>query len=241
MGDYDRELIDSPEPIETFQRPSLGELYTIPENDLLPSAPSPLPPFSINSPKTSPPTNIPLLPSKPLSLRRPSSASAPASPRKIAFSPPQYPALSHFLRRPSFPFTPDDPTISMMQMLHSSGSTLSSSTSSTPDESPRQSSPILAASSPPSSPHIISRSNSMSNCTVPLSLHIRVLVAEDNLVNQNVIKKMLKRMECIVTIADNGKDALNILFESNEQSMFSSVLMKTSLMVWYRIRRLPQL
>jgi len=47
-----------------------------------------------------------------------------------------------------------------------------------------------------------------------------VLVVEDNLVNQNVIKKMLRRMECIVVIAHHGREALDILFESNDPKYF---------------------
>lgn len=33
--------------------------------------------------------------------------------------------------------------------------------------------------------------------------------------NQNVLKKMLKHMECIVTTAKDGKEALDVLFDEN--------------------------
>jgi CheY-like chemotaxis protein len=44
---------------------------------------------------------------------------------------------------------------------------------------------------------------------------MRVLVVDDNLVNQNVLKKMLKHMECIVTTAHDGQEALHILFDES--------------------------
>lgn len=83
--------------------------------------------------------------------------------------------------------------------------------------SPTLSSPSSIGNSPISSP----RSNVHSPVSPPnasglvFPLHMRVLVVDDNLVNQNVLKKMLKHMECIVTTAQHGKEALDILYESS--------------------------
>jgi PAS domain S-box-containing protein len=41
--------------------------------------------------------------------------------------------------------------------------------------------------------------------------HVRVLVAEDNLINQKVAIRLLERMGCCVTVVSNGRDVLDIL------------------------------
>ncbi len=40
---------------------------------------------------------------------------------------------------------------------------------------------------------------------------VRVLVIEDNLINQKVANKMLSSLGCLVTIANDGLDAIRIL------------------------------
>ncbi|MFZ2649124.1 MAG: ATP-binding protein, partial [Burkholderiaceae bacterium] len=42
-------------------------------------------------------------------------------------------------------------------------------------------------------------------------VHARVLVVEDNAVNQEVVRAMLERLDCEVTLADSGLVALNLL------------------------------
>jgi CheY-like chemotaxis protein/HPt (histidine-containing phosphotransfer) domain-containing protein len=44
--------------------------------------------------------------------------------------------------------------------------------------------------------------------------HARVLVAEDNLINQQVAIRLLERMGCRVTVGSNGRDVLDILTQS---------------------------
>jgi len=43
---------------------------------------------------------------------------------------------------------------------------------------------------------------------------LNVLVAEDNVVNQMVVKAMLEKTGCVVTIASNGKDAIDLYAET---------------------------
>lgn len=54
-----------------------------------------------------------------------------------------------------------------------------------------------------------------------------VLVAEDNIVNQMVIKAMLSKMDCAVTIAENGAEAI----EHHNASSFDIILMDLSMPV----------
>lgn len=49
------------------------------------------------------------------------------------------------------------------------------------------------------------------------SLNLHVLVVEDNLMNQILIKKMLRKMSCEVEVAKHGQEALDILFEPTHQ------------------------
>ena len=46
--------------------------------------------------------------------------------------------------------------------------------------------------------------------------HLRVLVAEDNKVNQKVIQGMLKRFGIIPIMADNGQQALDIIIDKHQ-------------------------
>ena len=41
--------------------------------------------------------------------------------------------------------------------------------------------------------------------------HARVLVAEDNIVNQEVARAMLETLGCEIDLADNGREAVNVL------------------------------
>ena len=50
---------------------------------------------------------------------------------------------------------------------------------------------------------------------------LRILVAEDNLVNQKIAQKMLEKKGCIVTCVENGQEAVNKVAEAN----FDIVLM----------------
>jgi CheY-like chemotaxis protein/two-component sensor histidine kinase len=49
----------------------------------------------------------------------------------------------------------------------------------------------------------------------------RILLAEDNLVNQKIAQKMLEKQGCVVKAVDNGKDVLNLL----ESEKFDVILM----------------
>jgi PAS domain S-box-containing protein len=64
-----------------------------------------------------------------------------------------------------------------------------------------------------------------SDAVVPSNLGLDVLVAEDNTVNQMVIKAMLEKIGCKVTIADNGKIAV----DKYKTGQFDIVLMDVSM------------
>ena len=49
----------------------------------------------------------------------------------------------------------------------------------------------------------------------PTKEALRVLIVEDNLVNQRVLQKQLKNVGCIVTVANHGGEALERLRESS--------------------------
>jgi PAS domain S-box-containing protein len=57
--------------------------------------------------------------------------------------------------------------------------------------------------------------------TVPLSPGARVLVVEDNVVNRKVIHKLLERLGCSVSLAENGREAV----EKWKQGVFDVVFM----------------
>jgi len=52
---------------------------------------------------------------------------------------------------------------------------------------------------------------------------LRVLLCEDNILSQELTKEILKRLGCEVAIADNGKQGIEIL--QNSEAMFDCVLM----------------
>src|SRR5690606_27053438 len=54
---------------------------------------------------------------------------------------------------------------------------------------------------------------------------LRVLVAEDNMVNQMLMRTALKRMNCSVTVANNGVEVLNRLQESTFDVCFMDMHM----------------
>lgn len=54
---------------------------------------------------------------------------------------------------------------------------------------------------------------------------LRVLLVEDNLVNQKLAYKLLERSSCKVTVAQNGQEAVEILCNSNGHEQFDIVLM----------------
>ena len=47
--------------------------------------------------------------------------------------------------------------------------------------------------------------------TAGIGQHTRVLVAEDNIINQKVAIRLLERMGCHVTVVSNGREALDVL------------------------------
>ena len=57
--------------------------------------------------------------------------------------------------------------------------------------------------------------------TGPIATGIRILLAEDNLVNQKVAAKHLEKMGCVVTIAGNGQEAVDSMVDNE----FDMVLM----------------
>lgn len=59
------------------------------------------------------------------------------------------------------------------------------------------------------------------------SAGVRVLVAEDNVVNQRLVQRILERAGCIVTIASNGREAVDHL----RQDFFDVVLMDVQMPV----------
>lgn len=56
-------------------------------------------------------------------------------------------------------------------------------------------------------------------------LGLRVLLAEDNVVNQRVVARILEKHGCIVTLAGNGEQALEVLHSSGGTEAFDLVLM----------------
>jgi CheY-like chemotaxis protein len=73
---------------------------------------------------------------------------------------------------------------------------------------------LLAALGSPAEPSETPSPVSHRTLTVHAGQHTRVLVAEDNLINQKVAVRLLERMGCRVTVATNGRDALDILAQA---------------------------
>ena len=46
---------------------------------------------------------------------------------------------------------------------------------------------------------------------VPIQMHVRVLVAEDNVINQKVAVRLLEKLGCRIDVAANGQEAVTIL------------------------------
>jgi len=57
----------------------------------------------------------------------------------------------------------------------------------------------------------------------------KVLLVEDNLINQKIAEKMLARLGCVSVIANNGQEAINFLMENANQ--FDFVLMDVQMPV----------
>eukprot|EP00026_Physarum_polycephalum_P016483 Phypoly_transcript_17402.p1 GENE.Phypoly_transcript_17402~~Phypoly_transcript_17402.p1 ORF type:complete len:202 (-),score=51.24 Phypoly_transcript_17402:209-787(-) len=100
-----------------------------------------------------------------------------------------------------------------------SGSPTSLSSSPFASSSP----PIISSASPPSP-----TSTHSPDKTLPSGL--RILVVEDNSLNQNIIRKMLERVGWEVILAGNGREALDILFKEGTEkyvgySAFNTILM----------------
>jgi two-component system capsular synthesis sensor histidine kinase RcsC len=56
--------------------------------------------------------------------------------------------------------------------------------------------------------------------TAELKLHLRILVAEDNVINQLILRDQLEEIGCTVTLASDGMDAL----EQWEEGKFDVLL-----------------
>ena len=72
--------------------------------------------------------------------------------------------------------------------------------------------------------------------TVGDSVYSRVLVAEDNVINQKVVCSMLRRAGCIVTLAANGKEAVDLFFANQ----FDLVLMDVQMPVMDGLQAVSQ-
>jgi signal transduction histidine kinase/CheY-like chemotaxis protein len=60
---------------------------------------------------------------------------------------------------------------------------------------------------------------------VPAAVPMRVLVAEDNLVNQKVIRRLLEKRNCEVKVANHGREAVEAVLEAPLDAPFNLVLM----------------
>ena len=72
-----------------------------------------------------------------------------------------------------------------------------------------------------SSPNLVVTTNNSVNLENYFDL--KILVAEDNVVNQQVIRGILKKKKITTTIAENGIEALKLL--ENNSDMFDAILM----------------
>ncbi len=63
---------------------------------------------------------------------------------------------------------------------------------------------------------------SVANTTVSELLHlsIRALIVEDNIINQKVATRMLKKFGCVVDVAGNGKEALEAIAKTRYEIIF---------------------
>jgi CheY-like chemotaxis protein len=55
--------------------------------------------------------------------------------------------------------------------------------------------------------------------------HLRVLLAEDNMINQKVAIQMLKKLGCAADIAQNGRETVHMLSEKEYDLVFMDVQM----------------
>ena len=65
---------------------------------------------------------------------------------------------------------------------------------------------IMGAAGPTVIPPITDR-----QAATPLQIHARVLVVEDNVVNQKVAVRLIEKLGCRVDVAANGREAVNLL------------------------------
>ena len=61
------------------------------------------------------------------------------------------------------------------------------------------------------------------NLSGDTALHLNVLLAEDNAVNQKLVVRLLEKLSCTVTIAENGKEAIDIF--RNQRDKVDLILM----------------
>ena len=57
------------------------------------------------------------------------------------------------------------------------------------------------------------------------SLKLKVLVAEDNLANQHLLRYMLKRMGCVAQFCNNGKELISLLSEQSSDLILMDLQM----------------
>ncbi|MFT7242700.1 MAG: signal transduction histidine kinase/CheY-like chemotaxis protein [Candidatus Azotimanducaceae bacterium] len=55
--------------------------------------------------------------------------------------------------------------------------------------------------------------------------HLRVLLAEDNVINQKVAQQMLKKLGCIADLAQNGRETVHMLSENEYDLVFMDIQM----------------
>jgi CheY-like chemotaxis protein len=82
---------------------------------------------------------------------------------------------------------------------------------------------VLAASGRSRGPSRISES--LQSLTARCQRQVRILVAEDNLVNQRVLVRMLEKQGCIVTLAENGQAAVDQFRDNEYDLVFMDVQM----------------
>ena len=55
--------------------------------------------------------------------------------------------------------------------------------------------------------------------------HLRVLLAEDNAINQKVAQQMLKKLGCVPDVAQNGRETVHMMTEKEYDLIFMDVQM----------------